>query len=162
MELRKAKLQDIEKVTKYGLILLKQHSDLDPYFTPIEAVEKVYRKFLEGCVHSADKLLLVAEINGELVGYAAGEIQARSPIFKIAEYGYINDVFVEEEFRKLGIAREFLTALKKWFESKGIKHVELSVLSNNEIGKKTWAKFGFETYEIKKRLEMRKLDLKAG
>ena len=161
MEIRKAKLQDIEQVTKYGLILLKQHSDLDPYFTPIETVGEVYRKFLEGCLHSEDKLLLVAEIDGKLVGYAAGVIQTRSPIFRIAENGYINDVFVEEAFRKLGIAREFLTELKKWFESKGIKHVELSVLAGNEVGKKTWTKFGFEVYEIKKRVEMGKFKIEG-
>ena len=159
MEIRKAKLQDIEQITKYGLILLKQHSDLDPYFTPIESVDKVYQKFLEGCLHSEDKLLLVAEDNGKLMGYAAGEIHTRSPIFKHSENGYINDVFVEEEFRKLGIASKFLTELKDWFKSKNIKHVELSVLANNEVAKKTWAKFGFETYEMKKRVEMREFKI---
>ena len=159
MKIRKAKLQDIEKVTNYGLILLKQHSDLDPYFVPSDAVEEVYRNFMEQSLLSEDRLLLVAEIDGKLVGYAAAEIQARSPIFRIAKNGYINDVFVEEEFRKLGIAREFLTELKKWFESKGIKHVELSVLADNEVGKKTWAKFGFETYEIKKRVSMGKFKI---
>ncbi|MDD2196559.1 MAG: GNAT family N-acetyltransferase [Bacteroidales bacterium] len=154
MKIRRANLQDIEQVTKYGLILLKQHSELDPYFTPIESVDKVYRNFLEKCLNSENRLLLVAKKNGKLIGYAAGEIQARSPIFKIAENGYINDVFVEGEYRKLGIARKFLIELKKWFESKGVEHVELSVLVKNEIGKKTWAKFGFETYEIKQRVEM--------
>ncbi len=160
MEIRKATLQDLEQVLKYGLILLKQHSDLDPYFEPTKTVDKVYRKFLEGCLYSENKLFLIAENNEKLMGYATGEIQTRSPIFKITEYGYINDVFVAGEFRRLGIAGKFLTELKKWFESKSIKHVELSVLANNEIGKKTWAKFGFETYEIKKRVEMRKFEIK--
>lgn len=154
MKIRKAKPQDIEQVTKYGLILLKQHSDLDPYYVPTDAVEEVYQNFLERSLLLEDRLLLVAEINGKLVGYAAAEIQTRSPLFRIAENGYINDVFVKEEFRKLGIAREFLAELKKWFKSKGIKYVELSVLAGNEVGKKTWAKFGFEDYEIKKRVEM--------
>ena len=154
MEIRKAKLQDIEQITKYGLILLKQHSDLDPYFTPIESVDKVYRFFLEGCLNSEDKLLLVAENKGKLMGYAVAVIQTRSPIFKIVENGYINDVYVEDEFRKLGIAGKFLIEIKTWFETKDIKYVKLSVLANNEVAKKTWAKFGFETYEIKKRVEM--------
>jgi len=152
MNIRKATQQDIEQLTKYGIILLKQHSDLDPYFEPIETVDTVYRKFLEGCLNSDDKLLLVAEKNGELLGYAAGIIQARSPIFKINENGYINDVFVLEEFRKLGIAKMFLIELKKWFESKGIKYIELSVHAKNAVGKKTWANFGFEAYEMKERV----------
>ena len=159
IEIRKAIQQDIEQVTNFGLILLKQHSDLDPYFTPTETVDKVYRRFLEGCLNSEDKLFLVAENNGKLVGYAVGEIQKRSPIFMITENGYINDVFVQAEFRKLGIARKFLIELKKWFKTKDIKYVELSVHAKNEIGKKTWAKFGFDAYEIKKRVEMVKFDI---
>ena len=155
MEIRKAKLQDLEQVTKFGLVLLKQHSDLDSYFTPIDTVVIAYRNFLESSLNSENRLLLVAEKNGKLMGYAAAEIQARSPIFKITENGYINDVYVKDEFRQLGIAGKFLTELKNWFESKNIKHVELSVLANNEVAKKTWAKFGFESYELKKRVEMR-------
>lgn len=156
MEIRKPNDQDIEQVTKYGLILLKQHSDLDPYFTPLKTVDVLYRKYLEGFLDSADKLLLVAEKNGKLMGYAAGEIQTRPPLFEITKNGYINDVFVDEEFRKRGIANMFLKELKTWFKSKDIQYIELSVHAKNEIGKKTWAKFGFDAFEIKELVEMDK------
>ena len=159
MEIRKANQQDIEQITNYGLILLKQHSDLDPYFTPIKSVDKVYRKFLESCLNSDYKLLLVAERDGKLMGYAVGEIQSRSQIFQITENGYINDVFVEEEYRKQGIANRFLKELKEWFKSKNIKYVELTVHAKNSIGKKTWARFGFDAFEIIQRVEIEKFDI---
>lgn len=159
MNIRKAKPQDIEDLTKHGLNLLRQHSDLDPYFTPADIADKIYRKFLESCLNSEDKLLLVADIKGKVVAYAAGEIQTRSPIFKIKENGYINDIFVEKEFRKLGIARKFLTEFKEWFISKNIEYVELSVLANNQIAQKTWEKFGFKSYENKKRVKMREFNI---
>ena len=101
MEIRKAKPQDIEQLTKFGLVLLKQHSELDPYFTPTDTADKLYRKFLESCLYSEDGIVLVAENNEELVGYAVGEIKTRSAIFMITDYGYINDVFVDKEFRKI-------------------------------------------------------------
>lgn len=154
MKIRKANLNDIEQVTKYGIALLEQHSHFDPYFTPTKTADKVYRNFLEKSLSADDRFLLVAEKNGKLIGYTAAEIQARSPIFQITKNGYINDVFVEPEYRKLGIARKFLTELKGWFQSKDIDYVELSVLTKNEIGKKAWAKFGFDAYEIKERVEM--------
>lgn len=154
MKIRKAKPEDLNQLTQYGLNLLNQHSELDPYFTPTENADKIYRIFLEGCLDSENKVLLVAEKDEQIIGYAAGEIQTRSPVFKVAQHGYINDVFVEEEFRKLGIAKKFLKTLKKWFKSRHIEHVELSVLAKNEIGIKTWARFGFEAYELKKRVAM--------
>ncbi len=155
MKIREAKSQDIEQVTQFGVRLLKQHADLDPYFVPVKNINKLYQKFLERCLDSKDYLFLVAEENGKLAGYAVGEIQTRAAVFKISENGYINDVFVDEEFRKLGIAKKFLSELKKWFKDKNIKYVELSVHVKNEIGKKTWEKFEFDTYEIKKRVEMK-------
>ncbi|MFA6617972.1 MAG: GNAT family N-acetyltransferase [Candidatus Neomarinimicrobiota bacterium] len=154
MNIRKAEPQDIEDLVKHGLSLLKQHSELDPYFTPSDTADKIYQKFFDGCLHSEDKLLLVADNKGKVVAYAAAEIQARSPVFKIRENGYINDIFVEKEFRKLGIARKFLKEFKEWFKSKNIDYVELSVLANNQIAQKTWGKFGFNSYKNKQRVEM--------
>ena len=140
--------------SKMRSALSHPYSDLEPYYTPNKNVERVYRKFLERSLDAEDSLFLVAENNGELVGYAVGEIQKRSLIFEIAENGYINDVFVLEEFRKHGIARMFLRELKEWFQSKGILYVELSVNDKNIIGKKTWQKFGFAPCEIKNMVTM--------
>lgn len=159
MEIREAKPEDLDQLTQYGIDLLMQHAEFDSYFTPIEKVDKIYRIFLEGCLSSDNKLLLVAEKEGQLAGYAAGEIQTRSPVFKVAQSGYINDVFVKQEFRKLGIATKFLKNLKQWFQANHIEHVELSVLTKNEIGIKTWRKFGFEAYELKKRVRMGDFDI---
>ena len=88
--------------------LIKQHSDLNPYFIAVESVDKAYRKFLESCLDADDKLLLVAESNGKLMGYTIGVIKERSQIFEINENGYIRDIFVKEEYRECGIAKDIL------------------------------------------------------
>lgn len=154
MKIRKAQLSDIEEVLEHSLVLLKQHSDLDPYFTPTKTAAKTYRKFLERSLDAEDSLFLVSEKDEKLIGYAVGEIHKRSPIFEIAEYGYINDVFVIQEYRKHGIAKMFLRELKDWFKIKKLMYIELSVHAKNEIGKTTWKKFGFNAYEIKKAVSL--------
>ncbi|HZJ74608.1 MAG TPA: GNAT family N-acetyltransferase [Perlabentimonas sp.] len=159
MRIRKGKLNDIDQVTKYGINMLKLHAELDPYFTPVEDADIMYRKFLKSCLSSEDRLLLVAEDKNRVVGYAAAEIQARSPIFKVSKNGYINDVFVEEEYRKLGIATKFLSELNEWFKSRSIEHIELSVISKNAVGKKAWARFGFDSFEIKERVEIKNINI---
>ena len=159
MEIRKAKLKDIKKIIEYGVGLLKQHYAFDSYFAPAKNVHEVYKKFFKGCIYSKNRLLLVAEENGEIIGYAVGELSSRPPVYKIRKMGYISDVFVEKNFRKLGIAKQFLHVLKKWFKAKNIKHIELSVHVKNEIGKKAWAKYGLEDYMIKKRVEMEKFNI---
>ncbi len=159
MIIRKAKLKDINRVTEYGVTLLKQHHAFDPYFAPAKNVNEVYQKFFKSCIYAKNRLLLVAEENKKIVGYAIGEISSRPPVFKIRKIGFISDVFVEKNFRKLGIAKLFLVELKKWFINKNLKHIELTVHVKNEIGKMAWAKYGLEDYIIKKRVEMGKFNI---
>lgn len=154
MIIRKAKLKDVQKITEYGVSLLKQHHNFDPYFAPAKNVNEVYRKFFKSCIYAKNRLLLVAEENGKIIGYAVGELCSRPPVFKIRKFGHISDVFVEKNFRKLGIAKQFLRVLKKWFKAKNIQHIELSVHEKNEIGKKAWAKYGLKDYMIKRRVGM--------
>jgi GNAT superfamily N-acetyltransferase len=154
MLIRKAKLKDLHQVSKHAVSMLKYHHTLDPYFAPAKNVQEVYQKFFKKCIYSKNKLLLVAEENNKIVGYALGALGLRAPVFQIRKVGLINDVFVEKDFRKLGLAKQFLLELNKWFKSKKLKHVELTVHSENEIGKKAWAKSGFKGYMIKERTEI--------
>ena len=50
--------------------------------------------------------------------------------------------------------------LKKWFKEKKIKHIELVVHIENELGKKAWKKYGFKEYMVKERVEISDLHLK--
>lgn len=158
MQIRKAKLKDIKRVTEYGISLLKQHYGFDSYFAPAKNVHKVYRKFFKSCIYSKNRNLLVAEENGKIVGYAVGELGSRPPVFKIRRFGFISDVFVEKNFRKQGISKQFLLGLKKWFKSKKLKHIELTIHVKNAIGKKAWTKYGFKDYIIKKKVGMEKFN----
>ncbi|MBT9163483.1 MAG: hypothetical protein DDT24_00391 [Chloroflexi bacterium] len=91
---RKAKIKDLPRITELAVALLKYHENFDPYFTPDKDVKAVYHKFFKTCVYSPKRLLLVAEPNSEIVGYALGESTSRLPIFKIRTIGVINDMFV--------------------------------------------------------------------
>ena len=159
MVIRKAKLKDIKQITDYGVSLLKYHYNFDSYYAPAKNVYEVYRKFFTGCIYSKNRRLLVAEEKGKIVGYAIGEVSSRPPVFKIRKIGFVSDVFVEKNFRRLGMAKQLLLDLKRWFKSKKLKHIELTVHVKNEIGKKAWAKYGLEDHIIKKRVEMEKFKI---
>lgn len=161
MEIRKATLKDIKQMIDCALSLLKYHYDFDPYFAPVKNVKDVYQKFFKRCIYSNKRHLLVAEENKKIIGYALGELGSRPPVFKIRKIGFINDVFVERKFRKLGIAKQFLLELYKWFKSKKLEYIELTVHVKNEIGKKAWTKYGFEDYMVKQRIKMGKFDIFA-
>ena len=160
MEIRKARLKDVAQIADYGFELLKYHQRIDSYFAPDKNSKNFYQKLFRKFIHSKNSNLLVAENCGEIIGYALGGIHPRMSIFKIKRIGSINDMFVREDFREAGISKLFLIEMKKWFKSKKIKYVELSVHVENKIGKKVWLRYGFKDYMIKQRIEIDKLHLK--
>lgn len=160
MEIRKARLGDVEGVISQATKLLKQHAAFDSYFTPSKEVYNVYKKFLTGCVHAKNRHLLVAKDSGKIIGYAIGEIGTRPPGFKIRKLGFISDVYVEEKYRRRGITKQFLIELKKWFKEKKLNYVELTVHVKNDVGMKVWSKYGFKGYIIKKRVAIGDFDIR--
>lgn len=99
-------------------------------------------------------MLLVTEINGEIVGFMLGKIQKYPPVYQIEEFGHLLGTFVKEEYRRKRIGEKLTHEMLEWFESKGIKRVELSVDVRNKIGVSAWTKYGFEPlhYRMKKNL----------
>lgn len=159
MNIRKAKLKDIKQVAEYGVGLMKQHYGFDPYYAPAKNANAIYLKFFKSCINSKTRNLLVAEENGKIVGYSVGVISTKPSVFKIRKFGLISDVFVEKKYRKQGIAKLFLLEQKKWFKSKKLQHIELTVHLKNEEGKKVWAKYGFEDYMVKKRVKIENFNI---
>ncbi len=159
MEIRKAKLKDVEQIVNCAVSLLKYHYNFDSYFALAKDINNIYQKYFKTCIYSKNCYLLVAEENGKIIAYALGKINSRLPVYRIKKFGLVSDMFVEKKSRRLGIAQYFLIRIDKWFKEKGLRYMELTVHVNNEIGKSAWAKYGFKDYMIKRRLEVGKLKL---
>ena len=60
----------------------------------------------------------------------------------------IHDVVVLNEYRGNGISQAMLSKVEEIAKSKGCCKVTLEVLSNNEVAKSAYRKFGFSSYEL--------------
>lgn len=60
----------------------------------------------------------------------------------------IHDVAVLDEYRAKGICRSMLHKVEEIATVKGCCKITLEVLSNNEVAKSAYAKFGFSDYEL--------------
>jgi len=60
----------------------------------------------------------------------------------------IHDVVVLNEYRGNGISQRMLNKVEEIAKSKGCCKVTLEVLSNNEVAKSAYSKFGFSGYEL--------------
>lgn len=96
----------------------------------------------------------------KIVGLAVGIAPERKDAFydsighKLKKEGRITELFVIEEYRGRGIARELLAEIDKFFLENKCTQVRLSVMADNKQAQKAYEKMGFQdrTIEMLKKI----------
>ncbi len=110
---------------------------------------------LRSSLGDENKLLAVVESQGVgLVGMGYVYIWHSQGIWEQAEAlafrsGIIDDVWVEPEFRNLGIFRALLRELVAFAESHHVYELILEYAVSNETAKAAWTKLGFKTTGVR-------------
>jgi len=114
------------------------HYHADPKLDPQKSTE-VYVDWAERCCTdpAAANLVLVAEAEGELVGFRA--LRVNSPI-----QGEFILAGVSPEFRRRGIYRAFIVEGLKWCREQGLKEVLNSTHVANVVVQRACLRAGFE------------------
>jgi GNAT superfamily N-acetyltransferase len=82
------------------------------------------------------KLVLVAEDEGEPVGYAFGELDPHG-------YAHVNIVYVRPAARRRGATKALLAEFAARAREAGIGHLTLDVATDNDVGREVWRRLGF-------------------
>ncbi|MFA5021802.1 MAG: GNAT family N-acetyltransferase [Patescibacteria group bacterium] len=154
VSIRKAKVKDLDLVSAMAVNLLKYHSQFDTYYRPAKNAKGAYHKLFRSAIFSRRKILLVAEIDSEIIGFVMALVRRKPPVFAIKDYGFITDIFIVNEYRNQGIAGLFLQELFKWFKKNRIKNIELLAHVKNDIGQKFWSKYKFKDFLVSKRIKI--------
>jgi GNAT superfamily N-acetyltransferase len=87
--------------------------------------------------------VVLAELNGEMVGFVAGRIRTLPPYFGSATIGAISEVFVSNQHRSRGIGQRLLAFALEWFAEQQITRVELQVVAGNPDGIRFYRQLGW-------------------
>ena len=82
--------------------------------------------------------ILVAELNGALIGMAKGELRHG--------LGYVRFIYLRPEARGQGNGKALLRELVSFFRAEDVSHVSLSVDLPNENALAVWRRLGFADY----------------
>jgi len=86
--------------------------------------------------------VLVAEADGELIGYMAGRV-GRWESGPPHVIGHLLWAFVCEEWRSRGAGRALVDRLLGFFESRGVEDITLRYVIGNAHAERFWAMLGF-------------------
>ena len=146
MEITEATDNHIPEILEIWKELMDFHKDIDPRFARSENGHLSFDKHLRDVIGSEDTQVLVALDKSHVVGYSIAEMGKYPPVFERQTYGLISDMAVKSNYRRQGIGEQMLAKIYKWFESRNIDRIELSVAARNQVGYSFWKKHGFQDY----------------
>ncbi len=104
-----------------------------------------WRRFVRGHIGRTDRLCLVAEIDGEAVGFLLAAILTRPKVFERRPYGHIYDAFVDATHRNRRVGEALVNTALEWCRARRVDRVELYTHARNDLGMRFWQRMGFET-----------------
>lgn len=154
--IRPAKQADVNAIGKLWKKLADYHQILDARLPqPASNGDDLYAQRLESQLDDPYHQVLVAEANGQIVGYVLGMIaDYMADVFLPESTGFLADIFVDETYRGAGVGKKLVLALGMWFKSRGIGTMEWYVASKNASAKQFWEHIGGKELIIRMRLNL--------
>jgi GNAT superfamily N-acetyltransferase len=95
--------------------------------------------------------LVVAELDGELIGSGYARIESSKIYLKHQQHAYLGFMYVLPQHRGKGVNKIVINALKEWAGSRGITELRLEVYYKNTSAIKAYEKVGFISHMIQMR-----------
>lgn len=104
---------------------------------------------LPAMIASPDVQLLVAELDGQLIGSGYARIEPADRHYLIyTRYAYLGFMYVDPAHRGKGVNRLIIAALTEWARSRNITELRLEVYYTNESAIRAYEKAGFIRHMI--------------
>jgi ribosomal protein S18 acetylase RimI-like enzyme len=105
--------------------------------------------------HLEGRLVLVAEDEGEIVGFAFGDLATHGR-------AHVNVACVRPERRRQGVAKALVAEFAGRARDAGSEYVTLDVDVTNEVGQKAWQRLGFTEFSRRLWARADALEARAG
>jgi ribosomal protein S18 acetylase RimI-like enzyme len=143
--IRLAAPADLKAIGRLGALLVRTHHDFDPdrFIAATPQTEQGYGSFLGTQLDKPNIIVLVAERDGEVIGYTYAGAEGTDYMSLRGPAGVLYDIVVEPAHRGQGVGRALLDATLEALEAKGVPRVVLSTAERNESAQRLFARAGF-------------------
>jgi ribosomal protein S18 acetylase RimI-like enzyme len=109
--------------------------------------EQVLADDLAALLSDRSAIVLVAEIDGRIVGYITGRVRVE-PRRVLPRRGIVEDWYVDETVRGSGVGRALFEELERRFSGRGCDVVESATWANNDGARKAHEALGFREIRV--------------
>jgi ribosomal protein S18 acetylase RimI-like enzyme len=155
MLIRSAAITDIPAILPMVANICALHESWDSAkYGFITNPQQRYEQWLQGLVTGERSILLVAEAEKKLVGFLAATVEREIPIYRLEEFAFIHDLWVDEEYRQQGAAKQMVMQAVEKFENLGVKQIRLDTAAINEAARQLFASCGFRLSTMEMLIEL--------
>lgn len=94
--------------------------------------QEMYRGWLTSRATDPRSVFLVAQREDRLIGFIVGTVEAEIPIYRLKEFGFIHDLWVEPDYRHEGVGRQLVMLAIEKFREIGVKQVRGDTAAAND------------------------------
>jgi ribosomal protein S18 acetylase RimI-like enzyme len=155
MVVRAATSADLPRVGVLAGMLVRQHHTLDAQrFFLVDGVEEGYERFLAGELRRRDAIVLVAEEEGAILGYAYATLEPRNWNDLLDACGKLSDVLVDPATRRRGVGRALVEAVRAELGRRGAPRMVLMSAWRNPEAHAFFEALGFRRTMLEMTLEL--------
>jgi ribosomal protein S18 acetylase RimI-like enzyme len=140
---RVAASRDLPDIGRLWQQMIEYHVRLDPRFGRVGDDRHSFLEYVRHGLTGPGMRILVAERNGQVLGFAIGTLRAARPGAEELVVGHISDLAVAPSAQRQGVGRQLADALRKWFRQNGVRAVTLNVSCANSGAQAFWRSQGF-------------------
>jgi ribosomal protein S18 acetylase RimI-like enzyme len=137
-------------------LLVRTHHDFDPqrFFAATPRTAQGYGSFLGSQLNEPAIIVLVAERDGEVIGYTYAGVEGNDYMSLRGPAGVLHDIVVDPDQRGNGIGRMLLDATIEALKNRGAPRVVLTTAEKNEEAQRLFDRAGFRRTMIEMTREL--------
>ncbi|WP_143305776.1 GNAT family N-acetyltransferase [Chitinophaga vietnamensis] len=137
--IRQAKLSELDTLLGFERGIIEAER---PYDVTLKEGEIHYYD-ITAMIQADHIAVLVAELDGQLIGSGYARIENVKPYLKHAQHAYLGFMYTHPDHRGKGVNRLIIEELANWARSRGVTELRLDVYHLNTAAVKAYEKAGF-------------------
>lgn len=127
--------------------LRNHNASIDRRFIPAPVTQDEFVADLAELLQRSQSAAYVAECSNGLAGFISGRVERNQPDRLPETHVTVGYLWVEERYRRQGIARGLFAAIAEWARTQdGVAHFEMAVLGADVSAAAFWRSIGFAPF----------------